>query len=559
MKKLTAGILIILELLFICSLSASAADLPGTVQPGQIEQQFKRKPEILPKRPDRVIIPEADQTVPSNAQDIVFNLKRLVIEGSTVYSEKNLIPDYKNYLNREVSLADIYQIASTLTARYRNDGYILSKIVVPAQSIEDGQVRLKVIEGYIADIIVEGADKDQRKLVQDYEEKIRKCRPVKIKVIERYLLLMNDLPGAIARAVIKPSQKEQGASEMIVQFDQSKVQTGLSLDNRGGESLGHMRISADIGLNSMLGLQEKTMLRFVSSGNKKLNFGSISHEENIGTEGGKFNLSLSAVKSKPKDMEFIPLDLETSSQSGALTYIHPLIRNRTENLYLRGSFTLHNGKTKIFGVTDTRDRIRAVRLGATFDLADAWGVNLLDIEVSQGIDGLGSSNNNDMMLSRPEGRVDFTKMTAYAARVQSLVPRWSFLVAANAQYACTDLLSSELYSFGGEQIGRGYDPSELVGDNGFGVKLELRYTGIIPRLRSFSYTGYAFYDAGRVYQRSPNGLSHSESAASAGLGLRMKLWRNISCYAELAKPLTHEVSAKENREARGYAGIYMNF
>lgn len=560
MRRFVVSILYILVVVFIWGIIATAAELPGTVQPGQIEQQFQQQPKLRTDRPDRIVVPEADQLVPSNAQDIRFKLNRIVIEGATVYSEKDLLSDYQSHLGREISLADIYQIASALTAKYRNDGYILSRVVVPAQSVEDGQISLKVIEGYIAGITIEGADDDQRKLVQNYAKKIRQCRPLKNKVLERYLLLINDLPGAFAPAVIKPSQKEPGASEIIVQLVQSKVQGGLSLDNRGGELLGPMRISADIGLNSVLGLQERTTLRYVTSGNEKLKFGSISHEENLGTEGGKLNLSLSAVDSKPKEMAFIPLNLETSSQSAALSYSYPLIRNRTENLYLRGTFAAHEGKTRVFGVTDTRDRIRALRLGATFDLADAWGVNLLDIELSQGIEGLGSSKNNDLMLSRSEGRVDFTKVALYAARLQSLAPHWSLLVAANAQYAWTDLLSPELYSFGGEQIGRGYDPSELVGDNGLGMKLELRYNGAMTvRRLACSHTGYAFYDAGIVYQRSPGGLSSSESAASAGLGLRMNLGRNVFCYAELAKPLTRKVSAERDRDIRGYAGLSIRY
>jgi len=558
MRQFIVGILSLFGVIWILSIKVPAADLPGTVQPGQIEQQFQQEPKMRADRPDRIVVPEADQPVPPNAQEIRFKLAEIVIEGATVYSEKELLSDSQNRVGKEVSLAYIYQIASALTARYRNDGYILSRVVVPAQAIEDGQVNLKVIEGYIAGITIEGIDEDY-KFVQDYAEKIRNCRPLKNEILERYLLLMNDLPGAFAQAVIKPSRKEPGASDMTVKFTQNKLQGGLSVDNRGGESLGPMRISADIGLNSVLGLQESTTARFVTSGNEKLKFLCISHEERIGEEGGKLNLSHSTVEAKPKEMYFIPLNLETSSETTTLMYSYPLIRSRSENLLLRGSFTAHDGETQIFGVEDTRDRIRAFRLGATFDLADAWGVNLLDIEVSRGIDGLGSSQNDDPMLSRPAGRVDFTKSYLYAARLQYLVQRWSFLTAVSAQYAWTDLLSSELYSFGGEQIGRGYDPSELVGDHGVGIKLELRYTDTIPGHLMFSYTGYAFYDAGKVYQRSPGGLPSSESASSAGLGLRMNLGRHISCYAELAKPLTRDVSAEEDRNARGYAGLFFRF
>ena len=105
----------------------------------------------------------------------------------------------------------------------------------------------------------------------------------------------------------------------------------------------------------------------------------------------------------------------------------------------------------------------------------------------------------------------------------------------NAQYAWTDLLSSELYSYGGEQFGRGYDPSELVGDHGMAGKMELRFTDTLPIRFPFSYTAYGFYDIGIVYQRMSGAYNHSDSAASAGLGLRLNLghmcpamsnWRN---------------------------------
>jgi hemolysin activation/secretion protein len=539
---------------------APAADLPGTVQPGQIEQQFEPEPKIRAGQPARIGVPELDQPVPSEAKDIRFKLTKIVIEGVTVYSESELLSAYRNLLNKEVLLSEIYQIASSLTAKYRNDGYILSRVIVPVQLIEGGEVRLRAIEGYISSITVEGVDGDWRKLVEHYAEEIKKSRPLRNTVLERYLLLMNDLPGAFAQATIKASKSEPGASEMTVQFTQHKVQGGLSADNRGGESLGPMRISGDITFNSVLGLQESTNIRLVSSGNERLKYGFLGHEENIGPDGGKLNLSASVVRAKPKEMFFIPLDLETSSETYKLAYGYPLIRSRSHNLSLRCSFYGHNGETEIFGVEDTRDRIRAFQLGVTYDRADSWhGINLLDIELTQGIDGLGSSDNDDTMLSRQNGRVDFTKATLYAARLQSLTTRWSVLTAVNGQYAWTDLLSSELYSFGGEQFGRGYDPSELVGDHGVAGKLELRFTDTFTLGFAFSYTLYGFYDVGIVYQRTPNGVDRSESGASTGLGLRVRLGQYVSCYAEVAKPLTRDVAAEENRHARGYGGISIRF
>jgi hemolysin activation/secretion protein len=87
----------------------------------------------------------------------------------------------------------------------------------------------------------------------------------------------------------------------------------------------------------------------------------------------------------------------------------------------------------------------------------------------------------------------------------------------------------------------------------------LRYTDRLPFRFASSFTIYGFYDVGIIYLRSPNGDKDSDSAASAGLGLRIQLGPHVSGFAELAKPLTRDVSAKENRDARGYGGVSIRF
>ena len=90
-------------------------------------------------------------------------------------------------------------------------------------------------------------------------------------------------------------------------------------------------------------------------------------------------------------------------------------------------------------------------------------------------------------------------------------------------------------------------------------KLELRFTDKLPFGFAYAYTLYGFYDVGIVYQRTPDLYDRSESAASAGLGLRMNLGQYASCFAELAKPLTRDVAAEGNRDARGYGGVSIRF
>ena len=146
-------------------------------------------------------------------------------------------------------------------------------------------------------------------------------------------------------------------------------------------------------------------------------------------------------------------------------------------------------------------------------------MNIADIEYSHGLKGLGASDNGDEYLSRPGGRSDFSKATLYAARIQSLPANWSVVVAANGQYAFTDLLAPELFSVGGEQFGRGYDASELLNDHGAALKIDLRYAHTWGGRRPVTLMPYIFGDAGRVWQRTPfAGGESQQTLSSAGGG-----------------------------------------
>jgi hypothetical protein len=368
-----------------------------------IERQFQKPPE--PRAvPGGAQIPEAVQQAPANAEAIRFTLNRVVVEGATVYPAEDLQKAYEAFLGKEISLGDIYRIAETLTARYRNDGYILSQVIVPAQAIEAGTVRLQAIEGHVSEVRLEGGTDQSRANAQDYVDKIKAARPLKAEALERYLLLMNDVPGAAARAVLAPSKTEPAASDLVIQLSQRQFSGGLSVDNRGGRALGPTRITGNADAYLALGRGARTGLMFATSGNDKLNYLSLQYDQLVGSEGGKIALAANISRSDPGTFAIIPLNLATNAETYTASYIHPAIRSRSQNLYFRGTFSAYNGKTDLFGVPDTEDHLRVLRAGVTYDFADSLAAtNIIDAELSHGLRGLGASSNGDPMLSRPNG------------------------------------------------------------------------------------------------------------------------------------------------------------
>ena len=551
--------LILLASAMVLSPPAFSQTPPGSTMPGQIEKQFKKEPE-LPSRSKETPPPRIKRQIPKGAEKVRFVLKSLEITGLKVYGEGELSSYFKAMIGREISLKDIFELAQALTARYRSDGYIVSRVIVPAQSIKAGRVVLQAVEGFIAEISIVGLPDERGDLVKAYVEKIKGVRPLTAAVLERYMLLVNDLPGVFARATMAPSKTAFGAADLTIHISKRQVSAGLGYDNRGGRALGPERVNANVEVYNVLGLYERTAVLVATSLNEELRYYSAQHEEQIGSEGGKLLFGANFVRAEPEDLSQIVLNIETKSDAYFLTYTHPVLRSRAQNVYLRGNFSTHDGENDLLGIRLSEDHLRVLRFGFAYDLVDPLGgVNLLDFELSQGLDALGASENGDPMLSRANGKVDFTKVTLYAARLQDMAPHWSLLAALNGQYAFDDLLTSELFAYGGTPFGRGYDPTEFVGDNGVAAKLELRYDNRIPAEIRLPYTVYGFYDVGWIWQRTGGSLGHTKPVASAGLGLRFRLGRYLSGYGEAAKPITTEVGAEGDRDLRGYFGLTVSF
>jgi hemolysin activation/secretion protein len=297
----------------------------------------------------------------------------------------------------------------------------------------------------------------------------------------------------------------------------------------------------------------------------ELTFVTGSYDRWVGSDGLRLGLSGAYVSSNPGPP--VNVNLPTSSASGTAYASYPFIRSRVTNLTGRAAFTYYDGKTDITRPLGTipfsEDDIRALRLGLTYDLVDRFrGVNVVDMEFSQGLDIFGASGYNSPLASRSNAPPNFNKVTAYAARLQDIVPKWSALFAVNAQYAFSKLLTPEAYTFGGEFFGRAYDAAELVGDSGAAFKAELRYTDYgFSVLRS--YTLYGLYEIGQVFNRRPidpgQNQQQWQSAADTAFGARCSFTRDVSGYLELTIPLTRIVTAYGDKQVRLFGAIQIAF
>jgi hemolysin activation/secretion protein len=557
----------------LCSLSgvllqaeiAVAQKIPSSVDPGQTERRLTPSlplPELQPS-----FVPDAGMVVPPvGAGEARFDLREIVLRGVTVYEAADLLRPYDGLIGQTVSIDDIFAVANAITTRYRNDGYILSRAVVPAQKVDAGRIEINVIEGFISQVIISGDAAGQEDFLRAFGAKIAAVRPLTSDALERYLLLADDLPGLTARGVLRPSPSEPGAAELILVVEHRPYEGAVSVDNRGTRYSGPLQGDAGVRLNSLFGFGEQVTLRVVTTApTKELLFGTVGLSVPLGYEGTRLDASVQSSQGEP-GFRLTSSEVETSSISADLSLSHPFLRRRSENLSLRGGFDVRNSLTRSLGEDFSEDHLRVFELGLRYDKLDGGqALNVLDIRIRQGLDVFDASRPGEG-LSRARGRAEFIKLSGELSRLQPLPADYALLLSLSGQRSAHALLASEEFALGGSRFGRGYDPSEVTGDHGAAMSIELRMPptdlGDVAGLGFGLLQPYGFYDLGAAYNRDPGtGENGTQSLASTGLGVRFAVGGGFQGGIELALPLTRSVAAtgEEGRDPRFFFTLTSRF
>jgi hemolysin activation/secretion protein len=540
-RQLTLPLSITLALALF-STEAVAQTVPSTAQAPRIQDRIR----IENTRPqvggDSIItVPDENGVDQKLAKGATFMLKSINIEGNTAISDEVLAAEYNDVIGTKIGLVDLNRIAGRITAKYRNEGFILSRAVVPPQRVSGGAVTIKIVEGFVNKVIIEGIEDESSRLA-DYANKIRNAKPLDSATMERYMLLMEDLPGVSVHAVIRPAADVPGASDVVIQVDEKMVDASLSMDNRGTRYIGPIEFSATAALNNALGLYERTQVRvFMADNPNELKFGQIVHEQQLDSEGTKLTLSAGRTRTNP-GFTLRQFQIKGYDTAFTMDVSHPFLRSRETNFYGNVKFDVRNTDTDALDTALFRDRLRVLRVGASYDFVDDWlAINRMEAEVSKGFDIWDNAQSN--LRSRATGTMDFWKFTANASRLQQISGPFGLYLSAKGQKSANTLLTAEQFGIGGANFGSAYDPSEILGDSGVVARTELQYNhddGTNDFMSEFQ--AYSFYDVGKVWMRNLSGNSH-QSLASAGLGMRFNAFEDVSGSVELAVPLTRDVAA----------------
>jgi hemolysin activation/secretion protein len=529
---------------------AQSAPQPG-FDPRQAERKFEAaqsdqrasQPPLRAPRPS-FVKSKADPTP-------LFVLRNVSLSGAHAIAPDVTARAYQAYLGKKVSQADLAEMAEAISEAYRGEGFHLSRAIVPPQDVAAGHIRVQVIEGTIAELVIKGEGADTFGVRTALQPGLTE-NPARLGTLQRQLLLLNDRPGLrILDTQLEEIGTATGRFRLIVQVQTWRVYLSAGLDNLGSASVGPWQAYSTTAFNS-LGVAGDTLavnLSTIPTDPSELKFARLAYDVPVGIDGIRIGGSAFHSDVHPGD-DRRQFDTRTRTDNAEVRGSFVPLKSQTQSLTLTLAAAITEASSDdVFG-TIYHDRVRTLGVSADYWLKDSFkGTNYLTVGFRQGLNVLGASQDGDDFLSRDGASGQFSVVNAWFTRLQTIDDAWSVKLSGAGQFASAPMLLSQQFYLGGAAFGRGYGGAEISGDNGIAGSIEIRFDQAVNFAYLSHYQLYGFFDTGAVWNYAA-GLSDSVSLASVGAGIRLTLHDQLQLGLAVAKPLTYAAPDNPNRGLR---------
>ncbi len=523
-KNILASVLLSRKHLSVIAAACAVVGLPAQAQiapnAGTILQQLQ--PPVEAPRESKALniqAPVASGLVlPGGAVVVVQTVS---FTGNSVISQDTLQTALGDVAGKSFDLAGLRGLAERISNFYRASGFPFARAVLPPQDLQQGSLRIEIIEGRYGLVQAESEDAALATQATPFLGSLKPGAVIASAALERASLLLDDQPGIKSAPVIRPGT-QSGTGDLVVQVSRDKRFTGdVGLDNAGGRPTGQTRARANLNINSPFMLGDQIRINtLVSDG--QLWLGSLGYSLPVGSSGLRGNVGYSHTSYVLATKEFADLQNNGTAVVASAGLSYPLVRSQKTNLTLSGTYQAKELKDNKLGEPDSRKSSQSVPIALQFDNRDSaggggitygsvtWTPGDLKIDLSLPIVNPTKDSTNT--------RGSFNKYNLDVVRLQSLPAGFSLMGRISHQSASKNLESSEKMSLGGAGGVRAYPTGEASGDEGMLAKLELRYS-------MGTYAPYVFVDGGSIKTDAKPidpAANNKRSLSGAGVGLRFQ-------------------------------------
>jgi hemolysin activation/secretion protein len=471
----------------------------------------------------------------------------------------DLEPIWRGLAGREQPIAALCEVRDRAATLLRARGF-LAAVQIPPQRIEQGGVaRMDVLAAKLTELQVRGEAGRAEGLIAGHLEPLTREPWFNTHQAERNLLLLRDLPGYDARLTLRSAGGAPGEVVGDIAVDYTPVELTVGGQNLGAKATGREGLFAEIALNGLLGLGDRTTASIYNTVDwdeqRIIQFG---HELALGASGLRLGGGALFGRSRPS-LAGGGFETKTFSAEGHLRAA--IQRRQASSLIATGGLEIVDQKLSFAGVPLAHDELSIAFLRFEHGLIDTPSVrgmggysvaeprwrSAVSLELRKGLGIFGASNDCSVIASCLPPNVAISNALAdpraFVARLEGVIEyrparRVTLALSPLVQVADKPLLAYEQASFGNYTIGRGLDPGVMVGDSAVGASLELRFGSRQPGARGgFAFEPFVFADWAKAWIDDKRINPDPRALLSAGAGVRARWGNQLDLGLTFAAPL----------------------
>lgn len=474
-------------------------------------------------------VEDKNQAAEQKEVAVKFELKDLKVDKSEVLTEAEIEKIAKKYIGNEVNIKDLYRIVEKINKLYSKKGYLTCRAYLPPQTIKDGVVQIKLIEGKTGNVTVQGNKTTQTDYIEDRVH-LTKGKIDNVNDLNKDLLLYNATHDAQLRISMQAGEAPGTTDYVITSYEPQQHVVTVFADNAGSESTGEYRTGMMYTDRSLTGHRDNlTMSGMMAEGSKSF---SASYNRQIHNSGTELNVMYSTNSVEIIDGDLEDLDVKGHAYAASVGFTQPLVV--TENTRTEASVTYNRQNSET-------DYMRQKWINDTInDATVAYAVtNYSDSSVlyskhgytfGQYEDIFGDTKNYGLYQVNAFYQKAYDNGHMLSARFDGQLSGNNYMPSARQFY------------IGGMYSVRGYKESVLGGDHGYAFSTEYAIPVIDNKTSAFT-----FFDYGAVHGDS---AFDDHVLSSIGIGIKSTLMNKLYTSLTLGVPLQRDLNGSEASKAR---------
>lgn len=479
-----------------------------------------------------------------------FQINGVAFSDSVYLSDEELQAVADKYTNRPIAFGDLEQMLADVQTLYTRSGVLTAQAVLPPQDVEDGILRVSLVEAEIETVQIDGLERTSPAFLRRTISLAEGARP-DFEMLEKDLRLYEVMHDISPRLSFEPGTQPGTTIATISGEETTPYTSTISLDNFGREETGELRAAYFGRWSSVTGVRDT--LSFKLQRSESSQSASAGYSRPVNMRGGRVEATLSYSDAEVINGPFSALEIISESFGATLSYRQPFRIGPFSHWTWETGLAYETSSSTLLGLTFSDIEIQEVYAAVTYTAR-------ADTYVISATGGVRVGEADTAAISQTEG--GYALLYGSLAYTRPLGERLLFETSVLAQYADGENLPvARLFTGGGPDILRGYPNNVRSGDSGVVGRFQLSGRNTIPLGESdFSARPFGFMDLGLIVPFRPDGGIESDQdfLASFGVGTRINYRTDASMLLMAGLPV-RETLGYEDPEATFYFGLDYTF